>query len=218
MKTMHYAGIAVIAACFAGTAAAQEVVPLPAPKIRGQVMKTLKNRISVKGFSAKELSDRNLGEVLWAGFGIADPVSGRRTAPAAFGSNEIDIYVLSADGVFLYDPAAHGIRRVGSEDVRGIVASQGYVKSAPVHLIYVADYDRAAKVYPSSYDDQMKSWAMMHTGFIAQNVVLYSSSHGMSAVVRSPGNVERLRAALKLPDNCEVVMSQAVGYVPEGWR
>jgi len=59
---------------------------------------------------------------------------------------------------------------------------------------------------------------MMHTGFIAQNVVIYCSSHGMSAVVRSPGNVERLRDALKLRDGREVVMSQAVGYVPEGWR
>jgi len=38
----------------------QDVVKLPAPKIRGQVMKALKNRTSIKGFKQKELPDNCL--------------------------------------------------------------------------------------------------------------------------------------------------------------
>jgi len=198
-------------------ASAQETIPLPAPKIRGEIMKTLRDRISVKGFNPKELSDSEIGEILWAGFGVANKGSGRRTAQSAFNACEIDQYVLRSDGVFRYDAEKHALRKIDSGDVRGLVARQAYAETAPVHIIYVADYDRARKVYPRSYEEEMKNWANMHTGFIAQNVVLYCSSKGMSAVVRSCGG-DSLRKALHLEDHQEIIISQAVGYAPDGYR
>ena len=54
-----------------------------------------------------------------------------------------------------------------------------------------------------------ESWAMMHTGFIGQNVHLYCSSKGLGTVVRSVGNQEQLNKALM--EN-EYSQSYGLGY------
>ena len=193
----------------------QDVVKLHQPKIRGQVMKALKNRTSIKGFKQKELPDKVLSDVLWAAFGVTDPKTGRRTAPSAFNAREIDIYVLKADGAYLYDAPEHGLRRVNAKDIRSIVARQNYAKTAPVHLVYVADYEKADAVYPASFGNDKDKWSMMHTGFISQNVILYCSIKGMSTVVRSFGNRASLRKGLRLRNSQEIIITQAIGYSPK---
>ena len=192
----------------------QGLQKLPEPNIRGQVMKALKNRTSIKGFIQRKLSGQVLSDLLWAAFGVADKKTGRRTAPSAFNVQEIDIYVLKADGVFLYDAMGNGLKQLNSNDIRNSVASQNYAKSAPVHFVYVADYDRADTVYPESFGRNKEKWAMMHTGFICQNVILYCSTKRMSAVVRSFGSRETLRKERHLSDAQEIIISQAVGYSP----
>lgn len=193
---------------------AQDIIKLPSPKIRGQVMKAQKNRTSVKGFKTAELTDQTLSDLLWAGFGVADQKTGKRTASSAFNANEIDIYVVRSDGVFLYDPFQQSLRLIRTGDKRALLAGQNYAKSAPVHLVFVADYARAKKRYPKSYDSEMKNWAMMHTGFIAQNIILYCSVNSLSAVVRSVGNEDTLRKELELSDSQELLITQAIGYSP----
>jgi hypothetical protein len=81
--------------------------------------------------------------------------------------------------------------------------------------VYVADYDRANEAYPDRFEREAASWAMMHTGFIAQNVELYCTVHKMSAVVRLGGNQETLRKELRLGDNQQIIVSQAIGYRPD---
>ncbi len=193
----------------------QATLKLPKPKIRGQVMKALKNRISIKGFSSRELSDQVLSDMLWAAFGINDTRTGRRTAPSAFNVQEIDIYVIKADGTYLYNASEHGLSVINTKDIRGLVATQEYAKSSPVHLVYVADYDKAKTVYPDSFEKGMERWAMMHTGFIGQNVIIYCAANKLTAVVRSFGNRETLRKELHLGENQEIIITQAVGYPPK---
>ena len=206
----------VIMLLFGGiTSYSGENIKLPKPKIRGQLMKALKNRTSIKGFSTRELPDKVLSDLLWAAFGINNQRTGRRTAPSAFNSQEIDIYVLTADGSFLYNPVEHSLELVADGDIRGLVATQGYAKNAPVHFLYVADYDKARKRFSRSFIQEMEKWAMMHAGFIGQNVHLYCSAKGLAAVVRSFGNEEQLRKELRLRDSQGMIITQAVGYPPK---
>jgi len=191
-----------------------DTVALPRPRIRGQFMKSLKNHVTIKGFSTKDLTDQVLADVLWAGFGVSDQKTGRRTAQSAFNMQEMDIYVLSASGAYRYDAHTHALKTISGSDLRDIVATQPYAANAPVHLLYVADYGRAEKRVPDSYRERIPSWAMMHTGFIAQNVFIYCSINGMTSVVREVSGVDRLREALRLRDDQSLIMSQAIGYSP----
>lgn len=216
MNRAHSILLFAAAFCIMGASAAhaQDTVKLPEPRIRGEVMKSLRDRISIKGFSTKELPADVLSGMLWTGFGVADPATGRRTAPSAFNVQEIIIYVVRADGAYHYDAAGNCLVRASGDDLRGLVAGQDYAKAAPVHLVYVADYDRARKVYPKSYGEQMKAWAMLHAGFVAQNVTLYCASHRLCAVVRTAGNEAALAIALALREGQSILISHAIGYPP----
>lgn len=208
-------GLFLISTLIAGNALSDDtVVMLPKPKISGQVMKALGNRSSIKGFKAGELSDQTLSDILWAGFGIADKKTGKRTASTAFNARDIDIYVVRSDGVYRYDAELQAIRLIRAGDIRALLAGQNYVKSAPVHLLFVADYASARKVYPKSYETEMKNWALLHTGFIAENITLYCSVNRLSVVVRSVGNIETLTKELGLGVDQEILISQAIGHSP----
>ncbi len=191
-----------------------DIQELPEPRIRGQIMRSLKNRVSVKGFKPEEMKERDLADVLWAAFGVADDRTGRRTAPSAFNAQEIDIYVLKSDGCFRYDAERHALVRLDSRDMRGVVATQSYAKSAPVHLVFVADYGRAAEAYPASFEREADAWARLHTGFLLQNVTIFCSSRNFANVVRSGGDEDALRDILKLENDQEIIVTQAIGYSP----
>ncbi len=210
-----YQYLAIIMLLSVTVAHSQDTIKLPKPKIRGQVMKALNNRNSIKGFSSGELPDQVLSDVLWAAFGINNTRTGRRTAPSAFNAQEIDIYVVKADGAYLYNAFEHALGVINTKDIRSLVATQEYAKSAPVNLVYVADYNRAKAAYPDSFEKGMERWAMMHTGFIGQNVLIYCAANKLTAVVRSFGDRETLRKELHLGENQEIIITQAVGYPPE---
>jgi len=83
---------------------AAESIQLPNPQMEGgkPLMQVLKDRKTVRTFSEEKLPMQTLSNLLWAAFGINRP-DGRRTAPSAKNWQEIDIYVATADGLFLWD-------------------------------------------------------------------------------------------------------------------
>jgi len=128
------------------------VIKLPPPQKNGgmPLMKALNLRKSTRGDfgPAEKLSLQTLSNLLWAADGInrpdsKEPEKGHRTSPSAVDWQNIDIYVTTADGLFLYDPIKHELKVLGKEDVRGVAGTQDFVKTAPLNLIYVADLARA---------------------------------------------------------------------------
>jgi len=47
---------------------------------------------------------------------------------------EIDIYVVTAQGLYLYDAKAHALQLVLTGDIREATSTQPFVKDAPVKL------------------------------------------------------------------------------------
>lgn len=187
-----------------------EVVKLPAPQMSGgkQLMDCLKARQSAREFSAEKLSPQALSNLLWAADGINRPDSGKRTAPSAVNWQDIDIYAATADGLFLYLPKEHALKKVLADDVRAATGSQDFVKTAPLNLVYVSDYTKLK----AGTDEDKRFHSGAHTGFISQNVYLYCASEGLSTVVR--GLVDREAAAkiLKLRPEQHITLAQTVGY------
>ena len=81
------------------------ILALPNPQTDGgrPLMQVLKHRNTSRAFSPEKLSAQVLSNLLWAAFGVNRPDGGRRTAPSAMNWQEIDIYVATADGLFLFD-------------------------------------------------------------------------------------------------------------------
>lgn len=157
-------------------------VRLPEPdKSRGTaVMQALSDRVSVRECSPKELSLNDLSDVIWAANGINRPADGRRTAPSALNKQDIDIYVFTDEGVFLYEPKPHALKPVVEGDHRAVLAgppsparAQDFVKDFPVILLYVSDLSRFGME-----GERVKLMAAMDAGIVSQNVNLFCASVG----------------------------------------
>jgi nitroreductase len=204
-------GLAILLACSA-LVCAQELKPLPLPKPQTDggkpLMQALKDRKSSRSFSAEKLPPQVLANMLWAAFGINRPDSGHRTAPSAMNRQEIDIYVATADGLYLYDAKTNALQPVLPEDIRGQTGRQPFVKDAPVNLVYVADSARMGKMA----DDDKALYSAADAGFISENVYLFCASEGLATVVR--GSVDRVALAktMKLRPGQKIILVQTVGY------
>jgi SagB-type dehydrogenase family enzyme len=193
--------------------AAQEdkVVMLPKPRTSAgkPLMQVLKQRITSREFSTRELDLQTLSDLLWAGFGISRP-DGKRTAPSARNMQEIDIYLAKADGLFRYNAIQNSLELILARDIREAAGKQDFVKSAPVNLIYVADLSKMKDM-----KDQKDFYAAIDTGFIAENVYLFCASADLATVVRGWFDQETLSRAMKLKDDQKIIITQTVGYQKE---
>jgi SagB-type dehydrogenase family enzyme len=190
----------------------QEIKPLllPAPQTDGgkPLMQDLKDRHSTREFSSEKLPVQVLANLLWAAFGINRPDTGKRTAPSAMNWQEIDVYVATADGLYVYDARGNKLDPILAQDVRGATGVQPFVQDASVNLVYVADLAKAGK---SSVEDR-NFYTGVDAGVIAQNVYLFCASEGLAVVVR--GSVDRVALAklMKLHPDQKILLAQTVGY------
>jgi len=201
---------AYVAVGFVAFAQEGKTVSLPKPAMKGgkPLMEVLKNRKSSREYSTKELSDQVLSNLLWAAFGVNRPDSGKRTAPSAMNWQEIDIYVAMSNGLYLFDAKQHDLKLVLAEDIRALTGKQGFVKDAPVNLVYVADLAKTGKTPP----DQKAFYVAADTGFISQNVYLFCASEGLATVVHASVDKPALAKAMKLRPDQMITLAQTVGY------
>ena len=191
---------------------AEELKPiqLPKPQMDGgrPLMQVLRNRSSSREFSPQKLPLQVLSNLLWAASGVNRPESGKRTAPTAANWQEIDIYVATANGLYLYDAKSHLLKPILAEDIRALTGRQPFVKEAALNLIYVADFSRIGR----GTNEEKDFFSAADTGFIAQNVYLFCASEGLATVVRA--NIDRptLGKTMKLGPDQRITLSQTVGY------
>jgi SagB-type dehydrogenase family enzyme len=174
------------------------------------LMQALSDRMSRREFSDKQISLEELSNLLWAANGI-NREDGRRTAPSAVNSQDIDIYVCMASGAYLYDAKESQLNRITTEDLRLAVAAQQQVE-APIFLVMVADVSR----YPeglASQRDVVEKLACMDAGYVSGNIGLFCSAAQLATVPRASMDKEALTKALNLTDTQILVLNNPVGYM-----
>lgn len=216
MRTLVIAGILLLCGVlFSLSAGAEDLQPviLPAPDMAGgkPLMQALKERQSSRAFSTRELPPQVMADLLWAACGFNRPESGMRTAPTAKNLQEIDVYVATAAGLYLYDAVTNTLLPVVAGDLRPLTGAQPFVKDAPLNLVFVANTARMEGMDAASVD----LYTATDTGFISQNVYLYCASAGLATVVRGWLDRDALAAAMRLKPGQRIILAQTVGYPKE---
>jgi nitroreductase len=192
-------------------AARAETIQLPPPQTEGglPLMQALKKRQSSREYSDRELPLQTLSNLLWAAWGVNRAETGLRTAPSSHDFMDIDIFVATAKGVWLYDPKAHQLIPHLADDIRGeTTLGQPFVKTAAVNLVYVSNAARMEKVSP----DERRYNGIADSAAIAQNVYLFCASEGLATVMRGSVPAEKLARRLKLAPTQQIYLAQSVGY------
>jgi len=197
---------------------------LPKPQTDGgkSVLAALWERKTVRNISSEKLPPQVLSNLLWAAWGVnrdKGPFGqAGRTAASASNSQEIDLYVALAEGIYLYEAVPHRLVPVVTGDHRAKMGGRGRkggAATAPVNLLYVVDlakYSKAPLQEPKLKDPEFqKLYYGVATGLIAGNVYLFAASQGLAAWFHNC-NRDDLAAALKLRPDQRVLFAQTVGY------
>ena len=204
-KVLASAVLAVICGSF--TLSAQDL-KLPAPDTKGgkPLMQCMAERKSARNFSSKKLPLQIMANIFYAADGITR-ADGRKTVPTARNAQNQMIYAATADGFWRYEPKTNTLKKLGSEDIRGLCGKQKFHAKAPLVLVYVAE---PAKV--GNTPEQQQNYAANHAGYASQNVYLYAASEGLATVVCAMVDRDALAKALKLPADQQIMYSQPIGY------
>lgn len=198
---------------FIGYANAQDlkVIKLDSPAKTGgkPLMEVFNNRKSERSFASEKLKSKDLSNLLWAANGI-NRADGKRTAPSCRNFQEVDVYVIMQEGAYIYDAKAHALNPVAAGDHRAAVAGNGqdFVKTAPVSLVLVADFDR----FEGEINEGAKLMASVDIGLVCQNINMACAGLGLATVPRASMDHATLKRVLKLKDTQLLLMNNPVGY------
>jgi nitroreductase len=186
-----------------------EPIQLPKPQITAgmPLMQALAQRKTARAFGDHPLPLQTLSNLLWAAFGVNRPRDAKpglgakpgRTAPSAMNSQDIELDVVLAGGVYVYEAEANRLRPTVAGDLRGKIGTEAAAHAA-VTIVYVA----------AANDD----WAQVDTGFIGQNVHLFAASEGLNAWFYA-FHGQDVGAILRLPVDRRALYGQSVGYPPK---
>jgi len=195
----------------------KEVISLPSPQKKGELSleEILQKRRSKRVFEPRELTLKQISQLLWACQGITDPSFGGRTAPSAGALYPLEIYVVKKEGVFHYLPEKHALERIKKGDVRKELSDaalgQKPPAKAPVSFVITAVYSRTA----AKYGERAERYVKLEAGHACQNLLLQAVALGLGAVPIGAFRDEEVQEALSLPSNRKPLYIVPIGYPKE---
>lgn len=187
-------------------------IPKPEFKSKLALVDALMNRKSTREFTKDEITPQQLSNLLWAANGVNRDKEGR-TVPSAMGANMIDIYAVTPEGIYLWNPVEFKLSLVEKGDFREATTTQDFAMKAPLTFIYVAKYENYYKKVDSDKApiEQINIWAGIEAGHISQNVYLACANLGLGAVIRVSYEEDKLSSLLHLQGDSKIIAAQTIG-------
>lgn len=189
---------------------------LPAPTHTGGMSldSALLQRRSIREYDPdRPIDPQTLSNLLWSATGINRPETNMRTNPTALNSQEIDLYIFSADGVSLYDFKNNALDKVADGDHRQLLAgmpggfSQEFVLDAPISVVMVINLNKFE--LPA---DKGLLMGFTDAGIVSQNINLFCAANGLATVPRATMDSDAIRRLLGLDERYVPALNNPVGY------
>lgn len=193
-----------------GNAATPQRIELLKPQTDAglPVMTALKNRHSERQWADSVVTAQDLSNMLWAADGVNRP-DGHRTAPSALGKNDVDIYVINADGAYHYLPDDHALELVEAGDYRSlVVGGQPNIPIPPMALVYTTTPSRFGIPDPQA----AATMGAVDVGMVSENVGVFCGGTDLITVPRATMDREELTKLLRLPEGTILILNDLIGY------
>ncbi|MDR0609051.1 MAG: nitroreductase family protein [Planctomycetaceae bacterium] len=175
-------------------------ITLPSPQRSGgkPLLDAINERQSIKDPAGTPIDWQTLSDLLWAAYGFNR--EDRRVVPSPLNMQELSVYVVLKEGVYLYDAKNNKLIEKVKGDHRTVAGKQDYVYVAPVNLLYVVDKSK-----------ETGTGAYISCGCAAQDVYLVCASKGLACAVRTSIDKNAVSKLLKLDNQYEVIAGQTIG-------
>jgi SagB-type dehydrogenase family enzyme len=188
-------------------------ISLPSPITDGQnsLEKVLSERRSIREFQSNALELAEIGQLLWAAQGITDK-RGYRTAPSAGALYPLELYVVSSEATYQYEPVAHTLKLHQEGDLRKdlfeVALKQEAIYEAPVTIVITAVFARVEQKYGSARSPR---YVHLEAGHAAQNILLQAVSLDLGATPIGAFEDRKVQSVLGLPADHEPLYLIPVG-------
>ena len=189
------------------------ILPTVGTESNLSVMQALSQRKSSRNFVDKDLTTAQLSKILWAANGI-NREDGKRVNPAAMSVYSVEVYAVTKEGIYLYDPDNNKLNLIAEGDFRAVTTTgQKFAEKAAVNLVYVETPDawQNAKHTPPPRERQI-SFANITVGAMVQSVALAAETEGLGNCVRGSINRDEFKKVAKLSDDKTILLAQSVGF------
>ena len=189
------------------------IITLTKPNQDGSMSleKAIAMRRSRRRFLSQALTLEQISQLVWAAQG-QEAGSKYRTAPSAGATYPLDLFVVTAEGLFRYLPANHSLEKQSEQDLRGALASaawgQGFIEDAPLTLVLAAQFARTT----THYGKRGVRYVYMEAGHAAQNVHLQAEALGLGSVAVGAFDDASVSEVLSLPDDLDPIYMVTVGH------
>ena len=195
-----------------------ETIALQSPVTDNKVtlIEAMQRRRTNRDFAATPVSLEDLSGLFWAAYG-ANRQDGHKTVPAAWGLYALDIYAVTAEGAYLYDPATNSLQGVVAGDLRSATGMQDYAATAPLDIVIFVNEDRLKlpdKDMNKVLQRNAERVAALDAGAVTENIYLYCAAYGLNVVERMLASEDTLRKSLGVSRHCDFVVAMSVGYAP----
>jgi SagB-type dehydrogenase family enzyme len=196
------------------------VVKLPSIEVRGDLLRTIMERRSIRRYSRKPLSIEQLSLLLWSSYGCVDQGCRHRTVPSAGATYPMEIYVSIREngvegvepGIYYYEPGRHVLilKRRGDygEELYRACLNQKWVRDAPLNIIVASLYEKTT----AWYGERGFRYIFIEAGHIGQNIYLVATMLGLGTVGVGAFIDEGIRRIIGLSDKYLVIYVLPVGY------
>ena len=174
----------------------------------------LLRRQTDRDFVDKDLTDIQLAKILWAANGT-NRFNGKRVNPAALGVYSVEVYAVTREGIYLYEPENYKLKLIAEGDYRATTTTgQDFVKNAGLNLVYVETPDawQNSKHRIPSREAQL-SFANIAVGSMIQSVALIAQTEGLGNCVRGSINRDEFKKVAKLSAEKTILLAQSVGFI-----
>lgn len=171
----------------------------------------ISSRRSRRDFLPKPLTLEQIGQLVWSAQGQES--GGRyRTSPSAGATYPLELFIVTADGMYHYLTDRHILRQLADIDLRAVLCSaawgQEFIRIAPLTLIFAAEFSRTT----DNYGRRGVRYVYMEAGHAAQNIHLQAESLGLGSVAVGAFDDISVGKALSLPENFEPIYMVTIGY------
>lgn len=195
----------------------KDMIALPKPDIKGRVSleQTIAKRRSVRIFSSKSLTLKQISQLLWAAQGVTEKNYSLRSVPSAGALYPLELYIITPEGLMHYQPDGHLLETISKEDLRINLSKaslgQSPVVNAAMDIVICAVYERVTR----KYSDRGIRYVHMEAGHAAQNIHLMAVSLGLGSVSIGAFNDSDVQKLLKLDANVKPVYIIPIGNVSD---
>jgi SagB-type dehydrogenase family enzyme len=190
---------------------------LPEPKAKGSISleETIMKRRSKRSFTSQDLTWEQISQLLWAAQGITEKRKGFRAAPSAGALFPLEIYLVTKEGIFHYNPEQHEVEQTSVGDLRPRLChaalNQEWIEEAPFSIIISAVYQRTESVY----GQRGARYVHIEIGHVAQNIHLQAVALGLDSAPLGAFQDKEVQRCLSLPQDQQPLYIIPVGYAAE---